>query len=206
MSFGQDSLRKHASYKNRFAVHYYPSALLAGDISFGIEHRYKKRFAHELSFNVKTFQPKLYYFDKGYRADYLVKYYLYNGKIFRFSSNLSFEYKNIYFVNKQIDYHYRTETNQEPLVLYQSLLEDRRKTEYGLGLSFSLNFNLYKHIFAGGDIGVNFVKYKVTYNYKEILYRDPNNLRDDQLIVPSTYQKNNTAYSPLLRLKLGYSL
>src|SRR5216117_469340 len=83
VSCGQDSLSKLA--RNAFIIHYYPSTLLAGDISFGVEHRYKNRLAQELSFNVKTFQPKLYYFDKGCRADYLIKYYLYNGNILHFS-------------------------------------------------------------------------------------------------------------------------
>ena len=208
ISYGQDSLRKHSAYKNQFVVHYYPSALLVADISFGIEHLYKKRFAQELSFNVKTFQSKLCYFDKGYRADYLIKYYLYNGKTFRFSSNLSFEYKNIYFLNKQIEYYYIREINKQPKELYQTLLEDRRRIEYGLGIGVSLNFKLYKHIFIGAEVGVNFVKYKVTYNYKEIFYRDPNSLNYNELAVPSTYVKENksTAYSPLLRLKLSYSL
>lgn len=194
--------------KNQFIIHYYPSALLAGDISFGIEHRYKKRFAQELSFNLKTFQTKFYYFDKGYRADYLIKYYLYNGNTFRFSTNLSFEYKSIYFVNKQIDYYYINLSNSGQRKLYQTILEDRKDSEYGLGVGFSLNFKLYKHLLLGGDIGVNFVKRNLTYKYKEIVYRDPFNYNYNEPIVPSTYQSQycSPTYSTLLRLKISYSL
>jgi hypothetical protein len=193
--------------RNRhFLIHYYASSLLAGDISFGVEHRFKKRFGQELSFNLKMFQPKFYDFDKGHRADYLIKYYLYDGKVVRFSANLNFEYKNNYFHDRPIDYYYIRETNQHPKVLYQTLTEDRRHCEYGIGAGFSLNLRLYKRFSAGGDLGVNFVKYKVTNNYREILYREPYRLNLNDLTVPSTNRKDGTAYSPLIRIKLSYSI
>lgn len=91
--------------------------------------------------------------------------------------------------------------------LYQTLLEDRRKLEYGGGIGISLNFRLYRRFLIGADLVANAVKYCETYNYKEIIFRDPNYPEPNQLMVPSKYVEENSGFSisPRLRLKLSYS-
>ena len=51
------------------------------------------------------------------------KYYFYNGKRFRLSAGLSFEYKNIYFNNKQINYFGFKRSPQQASSLYETLIE-----------------------------------------------------------------------------------
>ena len=203
---GQDSLSKPSITKNKYFIHYYPSTLIAGDVALGIEHLYKKRLSHELSVSIKSFKTNIYYYDKGYRLDYLIKYNLYNGKTFRFSANLSSGFKDFYFKDKQIDYYYINDLGPIKNEPYQILIEDRKLTEYGFGLGISLNFKIYKSFFIGGDMTFNFVKRKITYNYKEVIYR--NVYHPDPIDIPATYivDYQRPSISPYLRLKLSYSL
>jgi hypothetical protein len=203
---GQDSLSRTLAPKHQFIIHSYPSALLVGDISLGVEHVYKKRFGQEFSLNLKTLNTNVYYYNKGYRIDYFIKYYFYNGKRFRLSAGLSFEYKNIYFNNKQINYFGFKRSPQQASSLYETLLEDRKHIQYGLGVGISLNYKVYKHFFIGSDIICNFSKYEVTYDYKEIIYRKYYDPTPYEKTVPSTIVSENSrpSLSPLLRLKLSY--
>lgn len=51
---GQYTLSKKTSDGNLF-IHFYPSALVIGDIALGFEHFMKNKFGQELSFNYKQF-------------------------------------------------------------------------------------------------------------------------------------------------------
>lgn len=193
-------------YKNRLFVHYYPSTLIVGDVSFGFEYLYKKRISQELSLGVKSFQTKIYYFDKGFRLDYLFKYNWFEDDQFRFSTNISILYKDVYFRDKQIYYYtFANDVNSESR-LYQVLREDRRHSEYGAGLGFSLNFKICKNFFIAGDAGLNFVKYKVIYNYNKIIYRNSHYPYTNDVQVPATYVTESSwrNLSPVLRLKVTY--
>jgi hypothetical protein len=204
----QDTLKKIPPPKNNFFIHYYPSVLVVGDISLGAEHLNKSRFGQELSFNLKAFQSNFYNYNKGYRIDYLIKYVVINRKRFRFSADLSFEYVNIYFNNKQIDHYYGSLNANAPVHLYEILLENRKLKEYGAGIGFSINFKIYRNFSFGADVVANFVKYRIDYNYKELIYRDPGNSDPPEPSVPSTVsrQNSNLSLSPLLRLKLSYTV
>lgn len=203
----QDSL-KDPVYKHRLFVHFYPSTLIVGDVSLGFEYLYKKRIAQELSLGIKSIPTNIYYFDKGFRLDYLLKYNLFEDEQFRFSTNISILYKDVYFRNKEITYLFVNDFGSIDNEVYQTLLEDRRHTEYGAGLGFSLNFKICKDFFIAGDAGINFVKYKVIYNYNKIIYRNSYYPYTNYVEVPSTYVTESSwrHLSPVLRLKITYLL
>lgn len=206
---GQDTLQLSTTKKHRIYVHYYPSALIAGDIGFGLEHSYKKRLSHEFSVSLKSFNTNFHFYNKGYRLDYLVKYNIWTGKYFCFSTDLSLTCKDIYFDNKVINYYYVELSDATiPRPPYITLLEDRRFKEYGIGLGFSLNFKIYNGLFLGGDIIFNEVKYQTTYNVKELISGDLHESPYGDHILPLNYttdhSKNHIA--PYLRLKISYLL
>jgi len=203
---GQDTLKLPTTKVHRVFAHYYPTALIAGDICFGLEHSYKKRLSHEFSLSLKSFNTNFYYYNKGYRLDYLFKYNIWTGKYFRFSTNLSLTYKNIYFDNRVIDYYYvepsPTRTPRQP---YITLLEDRRLKEYGIGLGISLNFKIYKGLFLGGDVTFNRVNYQTTYNIKGLVSGDIHESPYGDNSLPFKYITDNSKnhIAPYLRLKIS---
>lgn len=193
---GQKPLMRPAVKVHQFFLHYYPSDMIAGNIAFGLEHLYKKRLSQEFSFAIRSFPTTQDYYNKGYRLDYLIKYNLYTGKIFRFSSNLSFTYKDIYYTNRPAEYSYQDASGALTSQPHVVTLEDRRLKEFGFGLGVSLNFRVFKKLFVGTDITFNRVDYALSYNEKEVIYG-----------TPYGFTNNSGAYVvPYVRLKISYLL
>lgn len=206
----QDSLTVSHQKRNKLFLHYYPTALIFGDIAVGAEHLFKKRFAHELSINIKTFQIPFYEYDKGFRLGYQLKYNLFNGKIFRFSVNASLLYRDIYYKNKIINYYHaethRTNLPREP---YLTLREDRQIKTHGFGFGGSVNFKLYKKLFIGSDILLNFLKYRFNLHVYEKISGDTQYTVYEGISFPHKFTSNkSTRFSldPFINLKLSYLL
>ena len=205
----QDSIiKKPASH---YFINFYPSTLINGSISFGAEHRYKKYLSHELSIGIRAYPYHNNPYDKGYRLDYLVKFNIYSGDIFRFSANFSFMNENFYFNNKNISYYYTSFNG--PLTgadhnAYEIIREDRHLKSTGAGIGFSLNFKLYKKLFIGGDVIFNLIKNTYTYNLKELIYGNPAMSPYRNPYFPYTIVNSGSVYewAPYLRLKLSYRL
>ena len=205
---GQDTLRK-----NRFVVNTYPSNLLAGDISVGVEHIYKKRLSHEFMFFVKVFSPSnvfgpnlsFYKYDKGVRLNYLIKYNFINRKYFRMSGNMSFIYKDIYFRDKEDYWSEKFMTDLGPIKSYTFLM-DREIKAYGVGFGFSINFRITSRISIGNDFIFEFLNTQKSYTVKKSIKGEIPSYYYD-LSIPSTYVgKYFTTYSLFPTLKVSYSL
>lgn len=203
---GQDTLTGKNSFHNQYFIHFYPSAIVAGDIALGFEHLTKSKFGQEISMSYKALPTKFYYYNKGFGADYFAKYSLCSGKVFRLSLILSLSYEDIYFNDKEINYYYLKLSPKQKDELYQTLLENRRRLEYGSGLGISINFKLCKYFSIGADLIAFVVKNRETYNYKVIIYRNPSYPEQNQIQIPSTYIKENPNlyFSPLVRFKISY--
>lgn len=198
---GQDTLNK-----NRFYINTYPSNLLAGDISIGIEHLYKKRISHELMFFFKTFSPNIgyYKYDKGIRLNYLVKYNFINRKYFRMSGNVSFDYKNSYFHNKE-DYWREQLMTDYGQITTISFLMDREIKAYGVGVGLTLNFRISRKLSIGSDLLFEFLNTQVSYSVKSTIKGDINNYY--WLTVPTDYvSRYYTSYNLFPTLKISYKL
>ncbi|MCE3227558.1 MAG: hypothetical protein K0S32_2109 [Bacteroidetes bacterium] len=202
--FGQDTLLKTAAIKNQFIVHYYPSAHIIGDIALGFEYAGKKRFAHEISLNVKVFPSNFYSCNKGFRTDYLFKYDLVKRKRFRLSADLTMDYMNVYFNDKEVSYFIENDLMQDR-ELYQIIRQSERRTGFGIGAGTSVNLKIYRHFYLGGDIIFNYISYRRTIEYHERIYYNywqPNTYPD----VPSIETYSRKIVSPIFRLKLSYLL
>ena len=201
---GQDTLRK-----NRFTLNTYPSNLLAGDISFGIEHIYKKRLSHEFMFFFKVFSPDATYYkyDKGFRFNYLMKYNFINRKCFRMSCNISLAYKDIYFNNKE-DYWYEKLQNNNAPIKGVTFLMDREIKAYGIGVGLTLNFRITSKISIASDIIVESLRTQRSYTVKELIKGDISNYPYYYNIsVPTNYVGHYyTRYSLFSTLKVSYQL
>jgi hypothetical protein len=201
---GQDTPRK-----NRFIINTYPSNLLAGDISIGIEHIYKKRLSHEFMFFYKVFSPDATYYkyDKGLRLNYLMKYNFINRKYFRMSGDISLVYKNVYFKNKE-DYWYEKLTSDRGPLKGITFLMDREIKAYGIGFGLTLNFRITSKISIGSDIIVEYLKTQKSYSVKETIKGDISNYSFYyDISVPTNYvSRYHTRYSLFPTLKISYQL
>lgn len=202
--YAQDTLRK-----NRFIINTYPSNLLAGDISLGIEHVYKRRLSHEFMFFYKMFSPDATYYkyDKGFRLNYLMKYNFINRKYFRMSGNISLVYKDLYFKNKE-DYWYEKLTNDDGPIKGITFLMDRNIKAYGIGFGLTLNFRITSKISIGSDIIIEYLKTQNSYSVKESIKGDITNYSAYyDVSVPTNYvSRYFTRYSLFPTLKISYQL
>lgn len=201
MVFGQDTLRK-----NQIMINTYPSNLLAGDISLGVEHLYKKRLSHEFMFFYKVFSPEAYYYkyNKGFRLNYLMKYNFVNRKYFRMSGNISFVYRKIYFHNKEDYWFEKLSTDLGPIKTYTFLM-DRQIKNYGAGVGFTMNFKVSHRISLGNDFMFELLNTQKSYTVKKSIKGEIPNYYE--LSTPTTYvSKHYTTYRLFLTLKVSSHL
>lgn len=202
--YGQDTLRK-----NRFIINTYPSNIMAGDVSIGIEHVYKKRLSHEFMFYYKVFSPDATYYkyDKGCRINYLLKYNFINRKYFRMSANISLVYKDLYFKNKE-DYWYEKFMTDRGPIKGITFLIDREIKAYGIGCGLTLNFRITSKISIGSDIIVEYLKTQKSYSVKETIKGDISNYYSYyDVSVPTNYaSRYHNRYSLFPTLKVSYQL
>lgn len=203
--YGQDSSRTH-----KFLINTYPSGLMAGDISLGVEHIYKKRLSHELMLFVKVFnQNQTYYkYNKGFRLNYLMKYNFINRKYFRMSGNISFAYKNIYFHGKEDYWHEQFMSDHGPNKNLTFLM-DREINAYGMGVGFSMNFNITRRFSIGTDFLAEFLKTQKSYTVKRSIKGEIPDYYSYyyNISIPTTYvSRYFTTLSFLPTLKVSYHL
>jgi hypothetical protein len=202
--YAQDTLKK-----NRFIINTYPSNLLVGDISLGIEHVYRKRLSHEFMFFYKVFSPNatFYKYDKGFRLNYLIKYNFIHRKYFRMSGNISLVYKDLYYNNKE-DYWYEKFTTDHGLIKEITFLMDRKIKAYGIGFGLTLNFRITSKISIGSDIMIEYLKTQKSYSVKESIKGDITNYSSYYGVsVPTNYvSRYYTRYSLFPTLKVSYQL
>ena len=202
--YAQDTLRK-----NRVIINTYPSNLLAGDISIGLEHVYRKRLSHEFMFFYKVFSPNttFYKYDKGFRLNYLIKYNFINRKYFRMSGNISLVYKDLYYNNKE-DYWYEKFTTEHGLIKEITFLMDRKIKAYGVGFGLTLNFRITSKISIGSDIMIEYLKTQKSYSVKESIKGDITDYSSYfGVSVPTNYvSRYYTRYSLFPTLKVSYQL
>lgn len=197
----QDTLKK-----NRVHLITYPSNLLAGDISIGLEHLYKKRISHELMFFFKMFSPNIgnYKYDKGVRLNYLVKYNFINRKYFRLSGNVSFDYKNSYFHNKEDYWREQLSTDYGQLTTI-SFLMDREVKAYGVGIGLTFNFRINNKLSVGTDLIFEFLNTQHSYSVKSTIKGDINDY--NWLTVPTDYTSRYYSSCSLFpTFKVSYQL
>jgi len=202
-AFGQDSLAP--TKNNKLFLHYYPSNLLTGDISFGAEHLYKKRFAQEFSVNIKCFESFHLHYDRGYRFNYLAKYNITNSTNFRFSILASTFYRNINFKNKIIDYYESVDVRTPSTPIVMTLVEDRVLEEFGMGTGLSFNLRVHKQFFIGSDILFNLV-YTNDRRYIKKIITPPSYPLIPELSAPSQINYDRRNIVPYLTFKLSYQI
>ena len=204
---GQDSVRQSDLIKHKIFIHLYPSALTVGYISFGFEHLYKKRLAQEFTANIKSWDDPIFYYryNKGYRLNYLLKYNIYIGKIFRLSATFSLLYLDISYKDKIGPWLLQVERGPPE---YTFLMDGQFK-EYGYGLGFSFNFKIYKRLFFGSDLTLNLVKAKRYLMVKEQVSGPRYYSADPAHELPYTFSQDKFEGYPAMpyfTLKLSYLL
>lgn len=205
--FCQDSLVYTPFANHGLFLHYYPSALVGGDVSGGLEYLNGKNLSLEFSVNLKSFTPEIYHYNKGYRLNCLIKYDLSYSESFRFSADLSAMYMNIYFKDKAVDYYYYELSSQNSASYpYLTLKEDRRLEEYGAGIGLSMHLRIYKNLFAGSDLVFNGVKTRTTYSINNLIAGNLYNNPYGAISTPCTFEIESQGLKlmPYLTLKLSY--
>ena len=204
---GQDPPVEPFISKHGLFLHYYPSALVGGDLSVGLEYQSKKNLSLEFAFNHKLFTPGIYHYNKGYRLNYLLKYDLSRTESFRFSIDLSAMYMNIYFKDKTVDYYYYELSSQNSASYpYLTLKEDRRLEEYGAGIGLSMHLRIYKNLFAGSDLIFNAVKTRTIYNITDLIAGNLRNNPYGAISTPCEFEIESQGLKlmPYMTLKLSY--
>lgn len=198
---GQDTVRR-----NQIIINTYPSNLLVGDISIGIEHLYRKRLSHEFMFFYKVFSPETYYYkyNKGFRLNYLIKCNFINRKYFRMSGNMSFVYKKIYFHDKEDYWFEKLSTDLGPIKTYTFLM-DRQIKNYGLGIGFGMNFRVSHRISIGNDFMFEILNTQKSYTVKKSIKGEMPSYYE--LSIPTAYvSKYYITYHLFPILKISYHL
>lgn len=195
---------KSAALKPSWIIFVYPTALVAGDASAGLECRPSKKIGFEGALNCKLFAPKIYEYDHGYRTDFLFKYYLLEKSRFSLSLNFSLVYKNVWFSNKVINY-YSFEGPASDFLL-QTTVEDKRWQEYGAGTGLTINFKLTKQIVCGLDLSLNCCRQRISQHHLQYLYSDTNFWPTGSNVPHTAFKNSFPVFMPFGRFKIGYKL
>lgn len=193
--YGQkDSLKT-----KRLAIYVSPSQILFGDVPIGIEHSLTKRISHELFIQFKVTGPilNLYNFDQGFGCKYFFKYNLLKSKKTFLHLNLGYNYRNIFFANKQ-----------ETTPIYNALTEIQpkfnaslRKINNSLVTGLSFESKLFKQFYYGANLFFEYGQYKNIYNIN-----DPKFERYYNQDVPYNLEEKSNYYSINFVIKIGYEI